>query len=109
RYVYDDKNHLRFIVSPENRVTEMRYDARGQRTSTVTHAAALDLTTTATLYDFNGNTNGVNNGLPAAVTHTGSAMKLTMLNQPNADYPGLYMSNRPLGTAWQYEVTLPNK
>ncbi|WP_256082214.1 hypothetical protein, partial [Massilia sp. YIM B04103] len=48
RYVYDDKNHLRFIVSPENRVTEMRYDARGQRTSTVTHAAALDLTTTAT-------------------------------------------------------------
>ncbi|AKU20338.1 DUF4214 domain-containing protein [Massilia sp. NR 4-1] len=109
RYVYDEKNHLRFIVSPENRVTEMRYDARGQRTSTITHAAVLDLTTAATLYDFNGNTNGVNNVLPAAITHTGSAMKLTMLNQSNPDYPGLYMNNRTLGTAWKYEVTLPNK
>ena len=42
RYVYDaaGKNQLRFVVSPEGRVTEYRYHVHGLRTSTIQYAAA---------------------------------------------------------------------
>ncbi len=42
RYVYDagNRNLLRFLVSPEGRVTEYRYDAQGLRVSTIEYAAS---------------------------------------------------------------------
>ncbi|MDP9992345.1 YD repeat-containing protein [Variovorax boronicumulans] len=41
RYVYEgtSRNLLRFVVSPEGRVTEYRYDGYGQRTSSLEYAA----------------------------------------------------------------------
>lgn len=35
RYAYDSKTHLRFMISPEGRVTEYRYDGYGQRVSEI--------------------------------------------------------------------------
>ena len=42
RYVYDaaGKNQLRFVVSPEGRVTEYRYQVQGLRTSGIQYTAA---------------------------------------------------------------------
>ncbi|SFO54359.1 YD repeat-containing protein [Variovorax sp. PDC80] len=45
RYIYAEganaaKDLLRFVLSPEGRVTEYRYDSYGQRTSALTYAAA---------------------------------------------------------------------
>ena len=42
RYVYDTagKSHLRFMISPEGRVTEYRYDAFGQRLSQIEYTAS---------------------------------------------------------------------
>ncbi|MDQ0013780.1 YD repeat-containing protein [Variovorax boronicumulans] len=42
RYVYDaaGKNQVRFVLSPEGRVAEYRYDSYGQRTSSLEYAAA---------------------------------------------------------------------
>jgi len=41
RYVYDSEEHLRFVVSPEGRVTEQRYDASGNRVATLHYTAGL--------------------------------------------------------------------
>jgi YD repeat-containing protein len=43
RYVYDaaGNNQLRFVVSPEGRVTEYRYQVHGLRTSTIQYSAAV--------------------------------------------------------------------
>ncbi|EUJ10338.1 Rhs family protein [Methylophilaceae bacterium 11] len=41
RYAYDGEDHLRFIVSPEGRVTEYRYNANGTRASTIQYTANL--------------------------------------------------------------------
>ncbi|MDR6411297.1 LysM peptidoglycan-binding domain-containing protein [Paraburkholderia terricola] len=41
RYAYDAGNHLRFVVSPEGRVTEYRYNAAGQQVSALTHGGDL--------------------------------------------------------------------
>ncbi|MBC7380453.1 MAG: RHS repeat protein, partial [Burkholderiaceae bacterium] len=38
RYAYDAKNHLRFTISPEGRVSEYRYNAPGQRTTAIDYA-----------------------------------------------------------------------
>lgn len=43
RYVYDDQQRLRFVVSPEGRVTEHRYDALGQKTSELTYTESMDI------------------------------------------------------------------
>ncbi|OLL30852.1 hypothetical protein BTH42_14850 [Burkholderia sp. SRS-W-2-2016] len=80
RYVYDSNNHLRFVVSPEGRVTEYRYNAAGQQTSVLIlnsayaeadlSEAALanwvagltslgDSTRIDTTYDFRGNVDTV--------------------------------------------------
>ncbi|MDQ0069692.1 YD repeat-containing protein [Variovorax boronicumulans] len=56
RYVYEGtgRNLLRFVLSPEGRVTEYRYDSYGQRTSSLEYpagtynTAALNTTTTPT-------------------------------------------------------------
>ena len=40
RYVYDALNNPRFVITPEGRVSEFRYDAFGQRTSAVGYPAA---------------------------------------------------------------------
>lgn len=42
RYVYDaaGKNRLRFMISPEGRVTEYRYDSFGQRTAEINYSGA---------------------------------------------------------------------
>ena len=42
RYVYDTagKSHLRFMISPEGRVTEYRYDAFGQRLAQIEYTAS---------------------------------------------------------------------
>jgi len=76
RYVYDSESHLRFTITAQGRVTEYRYNAAGQRTSSLVYGAALytapsfaegDLTTWAAgqnlqnlqrvdyMYDFRGN------------------------------------------------------
>ena len=39
-YVYDSRLNLRFVVSAQGRVTEYRYNATGQRTAELHHAAA---------------------------------------------------------------------
>ncbi|NEX63125.1 DUF4214 domain-containing protein [Noviherbaspirillum galbum] len=39
RYLYDAANRLRFTVTPEGRVTENRYNARGLRSSSIAYAA----------------------------------------------------------------------
>jgi YD repeat-containing protein len=41
RYVYDGEQHLRFVVSPDKRVTEHRYNAAGDRILTVRYTADL--------------------------------------------------------------------
>ena len=43
RYAYDDKDRLRFVLSPEGRITEYRYalDAQGRRVSEIQYSAAL--------------------------------------------------------------------
>ncbi|MEZ0604618.1 hypothetical protein ACAX43_21030 [Paraburkholderia sp. IW21] len=41
RYAYDARNHVRFTVSAEGRVTEYRYNALGQRVSVLTYASGL--------------------------------------------------------------------
>jgi YD repeat-containing protein len=43
RYVYDaaGKNRLRFVLTPEGRVTEYIYDAQGQRTGMLVYTAAI--------------------------------------------------------------------
>jgi YD repeat-containing protein len=43
RYVYDaaDRNLLRFVLSPEGRVTEYRYNAYGERTTSIQYTGAL--------------------------------------------------------------------
>ncbi|WP_124553554.1 RHS repeat domain-containing protein [Methylophilus methylotrophus] len=45
RYTYDSKNHVRFTISPEGRVTEYRYNANGQLTSTHQYTDHLFTTT----------------------------------------------------------------
>lgn len=42
RYVYDaaGRNQLRFVISPQGRVTEYRYDGVGQRISSIRYSAA---------------------------------------------------------------------
>ncbi|KGB98446.1 LysM peptidoglycan-binding domain-containing protein [Burkholderia cepacia] len=40
RYVYDTNGHLRFVMSPEGRVTEFRYNAAGQRVSEIAYSGA---------------------------------------------------------------------
>ncbi|TAL24297.1 MAG: hypothetical protein EPO01_05775, partial [Aquabacterium sp.] len=40
-YVYDTGYRLRFVVSPEGRVTEHRYDAKGQRESSLQYTGNL--------------------------------------------------------------------
>ncbi|MDB5842116.1 MAG: rane protein of unknown function, partial [Herminiimonas sp.] len=39
RYVYDGFHFLRFVISPEGRVAEYRYDARGDRTAEIRYGA----------------------------------------------------------------------
>lgn len=41
RYTYDALNHLRFVVSPEGRVTDLRYNAAGQQTSKTEYAGVI--------------------------------------------------------------------
>jgi YD repeat-containing protein len=46
RYAYDSEGHLRFVVSPEGRVTEYRYDAAGERTTTLEYPGGeIDVST----------------------------------------------------------------
>ncbi|WP_124553271.1 RHS repeat protein [Methylophilus methylotrophus] len=45
RYTYDSKNHVRFTISAEGRVTEYRYNANGQLTSTHQYTDHLFTTT----------------------------------------------------------------
>lgn len=49
RYVYDaaGKKLLRFVISPEGRVTEHKYNGFGQRTSTITYSGANAYTASA--------------------------------------------------------------
>jgi YD repeat-containing protein len=39
RYVYDARRHLRFVISPQGRVTEYRYNGSGQRSSQIGYAS----------------------------------------------------------------------
>ncbi|KWO45612.1 hypothetical protein WT97_10815 [Burkholderia sp. MSMB1459WGS] len=41
RYAYDDKGHIRYVVSAEGRVTEYRYNAVGQRVSEIRYENAV--------------------------------------------------------------------
>jgi YD repeat-containing protein len=41
RYAYDVKEHLRFMISPEGRVTEYRYNANGTRAASIQYTANL--------------------------------------------------------------------
>ncbi|HEX7635654.1 MAG TPA: hypothetical protein VF427_10295, partial [Noviherbaspirillum sp.] len=41
RYVYTDTNLLRFIISPEGRVTEYRYNSYGERTASIQYTDAM--------------------------------------------------------------------
>jgi YD repeat-containing protein len=87
RYIYDSETHLRFVASPEGRVTEYRYDAAGNRIAEIAYqlntvgtaglpenfswseqdyinwlASIGDKTTTSrtdTSYDFRGNVQSV--------------------------------------------------
>jgi YD repeat-containing protein len=41
QYVYDSERHRRFVVSPQDRVTEYRYDSAGRRTVAIAYESGL--------------------------------------------------------------------
>jgi YD repeat-containing protein len=83
RYAYDGENHLRFVISPDGRALEHRYNAAGQRVLSLRYTGAFytaapfaesDLTTWAAAqdparlervayaYDFRGNLSSTTSG-----------------------------------------------
>jgi YD repeat-containing protein len=47
RYIYDSENHLRYVISPESRVTEYRYTAAGLLDRTIDYAEHVGTVTTS--------------------------------------------------------------
>lgn len=37
RYVYDAEKHLRYVISPEGRVSENRYDGVGNKVTSISY------------------------------------------------------------------------
>lgn len=112
RYYYDAKNHLRFIVSPEGRVTQHTYnDITGQRESTLQYLDAANLPAEVVNWnqDFSAGTGGLI--LPApAITRTGSGATGALTLTPNAltaNGPAT-VSNAaayPAGSLWHMEFS----
>ncbi|NRR29071.1 RHS repeat protein [Oxalobacteraceae bacterium] len=85
-YVYDSKNRLHFIISPEGRVQEYRYDTQGQRKATLQY-------TVLSTVPLGTNANAQSSATDAAMTAwtTSSAVAASLVNRTdyNFDVHGL--------------------
>ncbi|NRR31473.1 LysM peptidoglycan-binding domain-containing protein [Oxalobacteraceae bacterium] len=104
-YVYDSKNRLHFVISPEGRVQEYRYDTQGQR------KAALQYTVLSTV-PLGTNANAQSSATDAAMTAwaTSSAVAASLVNRTdyNFDAHGLVSKSSSYaslgGTDWSSEA-----
>lgn len=111
RYVYDAKQHLRFVLSPENRVTEYVYDNYGQRTREIQHGALLGemaLGTALLSQDFSSNASGFSYlGWDGCFTLANGKLVVTPKSGYWATDSIVTGSNtRPQGSVFQAEITL---
>ena len=84
RYVYDAENHLRFLVSPEGRVTEYQYNAVGQRISEIQYTAGTYNVSALKSRDRSLDFDGVNDAVTFADPALGTG-PLTIQAWVNAD------------------------
>lgn len=109
RYVYDGEQHLRFVVSPDGRVTEYRYNAVGQKNSEIEYAAgtfdpsvgAVGLWTQL-FNDVSGLTT-----LPAGyMTLSGGVLNTTTVAAASDVYPGVRSTaSYPFGAVISADIT----
>lgn len=104
RYVYDDKQRLRFVVSPEGRVTEHRYDALGQKTSELTYAEPMALPA-GWSQNFSANADGLT-PLPALMQRVPGGLELQGRSGTAAYQSATGLRELPLGSALHAEVTV---
>ncbi|MGC4061891.1 MAG: hypothetical protein QM749_13995 [Aquabacterium sp.] len=113
-YVYDAKGHLRFIVSPEGRVTENQYNAAGQCVSTFTYSEGSY--NAATLASWQQNFEVDATGLtplplPAGLAvvkdaQNNGVLQVTSTQTSAADnYPSVSTVAKAFGTNWRAEIT----
>ncbi|MDO8955026.1 MAG: hypothetical protein Q7V63_09275, partial [Gammaproteobacteria bacterium] len=111
RYLYDTKNHLRFVISPEGRVTEHQYNTAGQRKATLQYNDGYTTTAVSTWDQrFNADTSGLNpTTLPAGIAHTNGTLVFTSTQTSAADtYPTVKTGAAAmLGSRYRAEITLP--
>lgn len=115
RYVYDTKGHLRFVISPEGRVTERQYNALGQLTSTLQYSGGtFDASTLASWgQNFDVNTTDITlaSGMSRVITSgSNGALQInsTHLSSGSDSYPKASTIAQPLGSSWKAEITVPS-
>ncbi|EUJ10302.1 Rhs family protein [Methylophilaceae bacterium 11] len=107
RYIYDGEEHLRFIVSPEGRVTEYQYNANGTRASVIEYTSNLYSGATNNVLwqqDFSSGSSGLST-LPSKFSVVNGALQITSSNEASQSWPGVSGGNYPLGSTWRGEVT----
>lgn len=104
RYVYDDKQRLRFVLSPEGRVTEHKYDAFGQKTSELTYAEPMALPA-GWSQNFSANANGLT-PLPGLIRLVPGGLELQGKQGSAAFHSATGLRELPLGSALHAEVTV---
>jgi YD repeat-containing protein len=108
-YAYDAALNLRFVMTPDGRVTEYRYDGFGQRISELTYAAGVFDTAGSTLWNQAFGTDASGFTMLPSDYMTVSGGRLAVINKANAtaEYKGIRStSSYPFGTGFRGEVTL---
>ncbi|RZL03690.1 MAG: RHS repeat protein [Rubrivivax sp.] len=108
RYIYDAKNHLRFVLSPEGRVTEHQYNGQGQRTSTLQYNDTYSSAGLASWnQDFGTNTAGLSPAtLPSVFARnaTDGTLVATSTNQTTATTAMITTPVAALGSSWSVDI-----